>query len=101
MPRPSCDTILLAINTTARHRQTLCAMDQSYNSSAELWNAVERNDLGAMGLFEFARRLRNNWNTRHTLRKLKGEPDSRAALHFKEELFNLYKLLRLRCKPQH
>ena len=39
-------------------------------------------------------------NTTSVLR-LKSRPESRGANHFKEEFFNLYKILRLRCTPQH
>ena len=49
----------------------------------------------------FARLLRLNRKTRHSLQRLKSRPQSRAANHFKEEFFNFYKLLRLRCIPQH
>ena len=44
-----------------------------------------------------------NWNRkiRHLLRGLKGRPGSGAANHFKEEFFNIYKILRLRCTAKH
>ena len=45
--------------------------------------------------FDFARLLRLNRKTRHLLLRLKSKPQSRAANHFKEEFFNLYKILRL------
>ena len=51
--------------------------------------------------FDFARFLRLNRKTRHSLLRLKSRPVSRAANHFKEEFFNLHKILRLRCTPQH
>ena len=43
-------------------------------------------------------RPRNNLNTQHALRKMKRELDT---VHFQETLYNLYKILRLCCKPQH
>ena len=63
--------------------------------------SVEKNKSGAVFFFDFARLLRLNQKTRHSLRRLKGRPESRAANHFKEEFFNLYKILRLQCTPQH
>ena len=51
--------------------------------------------------FDFPRLLRLNRKTRHSLLRLKSRPESRAANHFKEEFFNLYKILRLHCTPQH
>ena len=51
--------------------------------------------------FDFARLLRLNRKTRHSLLRLKSRPESRAANHCKEEFFNLYKILRLRYTPQH
>ena len=50
--------------------------------------------------FDFARLLPLSRKTRHSLLRLKGRPESRAANHFKEEFFNLDKILRLRCTPQ-
>ena len=44
--------------------------------------------------FDFARLLRLNRKTRHSLLRLKSRPESRAANHFKEEFFNLYKIFR-------
>ena len=53
-------------------------------------------------LFSFLilRLLRLNRKTRHSLLRLKSIPESGAANHFKEDLFNLCKILRLRCTPQ-
>ena len=51
--------------------------------------------------FYFARLLQLNRKTRHSLRRLKGRPETRAANHFKEEFLNLYKIVRLRFTPQH
>ena len=50
---------------------------------------------------DFARLLRLNQKKRHSLLRLKGRPESRAANHLKEEFVNLYKFLRLRCTSQH
>ena len=51
--------------------------------------------------FYFARLLRLNRKPRHSLRRLKSRTESRAANHFKEEFFNLYKIFCLQCIPQH
>ena len=51
--------------------------------------------------FYFARLLRLNRKRRHSVLRPKGRPESRAANDFKEEFFNLYKILRLRCTAQH
>ena len=66
-----------------------------------LWAVVEKNKSGSVFFFDFARLLRLNRNKRHSLLTLKGGQESRAANHFKEEFFNLYKILRLRCTPAH
>ena len=50
---------------------------------------------------DFARLLRLNQKTRHLLLRLKSRPESPAANHFKEEFFNLYKILCLRCTPHY
>ena len=65
------------------------------------WAVVEKNKSGALFFFDFVRLVRLNRKTRHSLLRLKGRPESRAANHFKDEFFNLYKILRLRCTPQH
>ena len=77
-----------------------CATQHGFTTAESLWAAVEKNKSGAVFFFDFARLLRLNRKTRRSPRRLKSRPESRAANHFKEKFFNLYKTLRLRCIPQ-
>ena len=61
---------------------------------------LKRTGPGLFSSFDFARLLRLNRKTRHLLLRLRGRPESGAANRFKEEFFNLYKILRLQCTPQ-
>ena len=81
--------------------RAFCATEHGYTTPKSLWAAVEKNNSGAIFFFDFVRLLRINRKTRHSLLRLKGRPKSRMANHLKEEFFNLYKILRLRCTPQH
>ena len=56
---------------------------------------------GAVFGFDFARLLQLSRKTRHSLLRLKSRPESQEANHPNHEFFNLYKILRLRCKPRH
>ena len=103
-----------------RQLRAFGAAEHGYTTPESLWAAVEKNKSGVVFFLHFARLLRVNRNTRHSLRRLKATPESRATTHFKEEFFNLYKIfslashqkapfsakslykiLRLRCTPQH
>ena len=86
---------------TVRRLRAFCATEHGYTTAESLWAAVQKNKSGAVFFFDFAHLLRLNRKTRHSLLSLKSRPDSLAASHFKEEFFNLYKILRLRCTPQH
>ena len=74
-------------------------MGHGYTTPESLCAAVEKNKSGAVFFFDFARLLRLNRKTR--LLREKVTQESRAATNFKEEFFNLYKILRLPCTPQH
>ena len=91
----------MELDWTVRRLPAFCATEHGYTTPESLWAAVEKNKSGAVFFFNFAHFLRRNRKTRRSLWRLKGRPDSRAANHFKEEVFNLYKFLRLRCTPQH
>ena len=81
--------------------RAFCATEDGFTTAESLWAAVEKNKNGAVFLFDFARLLPLNRKTRHLLLRLKSRTGSRAANHFKEEFFNLYKILPLRCTFQH
>ena len=89
------------LERTLRRLRAFCATEHGYTTAESLWAAVEKNKSGAVYFFDFARLLRLNQKTRHSLLRSKSRPESRAANHFKEEVFNLNKILRLRCTPQH
>ena len=89
------------LERTVRRLRAFCAAEHGYTTAESLWAAVEKNKSEAVFFFDFARLLRLNPKTRHSLLRLKSRPESRAADHFKGEFFNLYKILRLRCTPQH
>ena len=101
MPRNIAHRAQRELERTVRRLRAFCATEHGYTTAESLWAAVEKNKSGAVFFFDFARLLRLNRKTRHSLLRLKGRPESRAANHFKEEFFNLYKILRLRCTPQH
>ena len=81
--------------------RAFCATEHGYTTAESLLAAVEKDKNGAVFFFDFARLLRLNRNTGHSGLRWKSRPESRAANHFKEEFFNLYKMLRLRCTPEH
>ena len=101
MPRNIAHLAQRELERTVRQLRAVCATEHGYTTAESLWAAVGENKSGAVFFFYFARLLRLNRKTRHSLLRLKGRPESRAANHFKEEFFNLYKILRLRCTPQH
>ena len=89
------------LERTVRRLRAFCAEEHGYTTAESLWAAVEKNKSGAVFLFDFARFLRLNRKTQHSLLRLKSRPGSRPANHFKDEFFNLYKIPRLRCTPKH
>ena len=101
MPRNIAHRAQRELERAVRRLRAFCATEHGYTTAESLWAAVEKNKSGAVFFFDFARLLRLNRKTRHSLLRLKSRPESRAANHFKEEFFNLYKILRLRCTPQH
>ena len=98
MPRKVAHRAKRELERTVRQRQAFCATEHGYTTAESQWAAVEKDKSGAVFFFDFARLLRLNRKTRHSLLS---RPESRAANHFKEEFFNLYKILCLRCTPQH
>ena len=101
MPRNIAHQAQRKLERTVRRLRAFCATEHTYTTAESLWAAVENNKSGAVFFFDLARLLRLNRKTRHSLLRLKSRPESRAAGPFKEEFFNLYKILRLRCTPQH
>ena len=101
MPRNIAHRAKRELERTVRRLRAFCAMEHGYTTAESLWPAVEKNKSGAVFFFDIARLLRLNRRTRHSLLRLRSRPESRAANHFKEEFFNLYKILRLRCTTQH
>ena len=101
MPRNIAHRAQREPERNVRRLRAFCATEHGYTTAESVWAAVEKNKSGAVFFFDFARLLRLNRKTRHSLLRLKGRPESRAANHCKEEFFNLYKILRLRCTPQH
>ena len=101
MPRNIEHRAQRELERTVRRLRAFRATEHGYTTPESLWAAVEKNKTGAVFFFDFARLLRLNRKTRHSLLRLKGRQESRAANHFKEEFSNLYKILRLRCTPAH
>ena len=101
MPRNTAHQAQRELDPTVRRLPAFFATEHGYTTPESLWAAVEKNRSGAIFFSNFARLLRLILKTRHSLRRPKGRPESRAANHFKEEFLNLYKILRLRCTPQH
>ena len=101
MPRNIAHRAERELERTVRRLRAFCATEHGFTTAESLWAAVEKNVSGAVFFFDFTRSLRQNRKTRRSLRRLKNRPESRAASHFKEEIFNLYNILRLRCIPQH
>ena len=101
MPRNIAHRAKRELERIVRRLRPLCAKENGYTTAESLWAAVEKKKSGAVCFLDFARLLRLTQKTRHSLLRLKIRPESRAANHFKEEFFNLYKILRLRCTPKH
>ena len=101
MPHHIAHRVQRELERTVRRLRAFCATKDGYTTAESLWAAVEENKSGAVLFFDVARLLRLHGKTRHSLQRVKGRTESRAANHFKEEFFNLYKILRLRCTPQH
>ena len=101
MPRNIAHRTKRELERTVRQLQPFCATEHGYTTAESLSAAVEKNKSGAVFFFDCARLVRLNRKTRHSLLTLKSRPEGRAANLFKEEFFNLYKILRLRCTPQH
>ena len=97
MPRNIAHRAQRELERTVRRLRAFCATEHGYATPESLWAAVEKSPSRAVFFFDFARLLQTNRKTRHSLRRLKGKPESPAAIHFT----NLYKILRLRCRPQH
>ena len=101
MPRNIAHRANRDLERTVRRLRAFCATEHGYTTAESRSAPVEKNKSGAVFFLDFARLLRLNRKTRHSLLRLKSRPGSRAANDFKEEFFNLYKILRLRCTPQH
>ena len=101
MPRNIAHQAQRELERSVRRLRAFCATEHGYTTRESLWAAIEKNKSGAVFFYVFACFLRLNRKTWHSLRRLKGRPESRAANHFKEDLCNLYNILRLRCTPQH
>ena len=95
MPRNIAHRAKRELEQTVRQLRAFCATEHGYTTAESLWASFEKNKSGAVFSFDFARLLRLNPKTRHSLLRFKSRPESRAANHFKGEFFNL------RCTPQH
>ena len=96
MPRNIAHQAQRKLEPTVKRLRAFCVTEHGYTTPESLWAAIEKKRIGAAFFFDFARSFRLNRKTRHPLLRLKGRPESRAANHFKEEFFNLYKILHLR-----
>ena len=94
MPRNIPHRAQREVERTVRRLRAFCATKHGYTTAEALWAAVEKNKSEAAFFFDFTRLLRLNRKTRHSLLRLKSRSESRAANDFKEEFFNLYKILR-------
>ena len=101
MPRNIAHRAKRELERNVRRLRAFCEPEHGYTTADSLWAAVEKNKSGAVFFFDFARLLRLNRKTQHSLLMLKSRPESRAVNHLNEELSDLYKVLRLRCTPQH
>ena len=101
MPRNIAHRAKRELERTVRQLRAFFATEHGFTTAESLWAAVEKDKSGAGFFFDFACLLRLRRKTRHSLMRLKSRPENRAANHFKEEFFNLYETLRLRCTPQH
>ena len=89
MPRNFAHRAQRELERTVKRLRAFCAREHGYTAAELLWAAVGMNRSGAVFFFFFARLLRLNRKTRHSLLRVKGRRESRAANHFKEEFFKL------------
>ena len=99
MPRNIAHRAKRELERTVRQLQPFCATEHRFTTAESVWAAVEKNKSGAVIFFDFASLLRLNPRKKHSLRMLKSRPESRAANHFKEEFFNLYKICACDAHP--
>ena len=76
MPRSIAHRAKRELKRTVRRLRDLCATEHGYTSAESLWAAVEKNKSGAVSFLFFARLLRLNSKTRHSLLRLKSIPES-------------------------
>ena len=101
MPRNIAHRAQRDFEQTVRRLRALYATEHGYTTLESLWAALERNKSGTVLSFDVVRLLRVNQKTQHSLLRLKGRPEGRAANHVKEEFFILYDVLRLWCTSRH
>ena len=101
MPRTIAHGAKRELKWGVKRLRAFCATEHGYTTAESLWAVVEKNKSGAVFFFDLARLMPLTRETRHSLLRLKSRPESRATINFKEEFFNLYKIWRLPCTPQH
>ena len=79
MPRNIAHRAQSELEWTVRRLRPFCATEHAYTTPESLWAAVEKNNSGAVFLFDFARLLRLNLKTRHSLLILEGRPESQVS----------------------
>ena len=70
MPRNTAHRAQRELERTVRRLRAFCATEHVCTIPESLWAAVEKNKSGAVFFFDFARLLRLNRKTRHSLRRL-------------------------------
>ena len=101
MPRNIAHRAQRELERTVKRLRAFCATKRGDTTPESLWTAVEENNSAAIFVFYLERLLRLNRKTRHSLLTLKGRPERGASNFLREEFFNLYKIMRLRCTTQH
>ena len=73
--------------------------EPAYQTADNLWKGLKQNDLAAQLVLTFAQRLRFNKRTRHNLPAAKRQEDKRLVRILRQEVWNLYLLMRQRAVP--
>ena len=75
-----------------------CAAEPAYQTADDLWKGLKRKDLGVQLVLTFAKRLRFNKRTGHSLPAAKRQEDKRVR-SVRQESCKLYLLMRQRAVP--
>ena len=101
MPRNIAHRAKRELERIGRRLRALCAKENGYTTAESLWAAVEKEKKWSCLLFGFCALAATQPENTALTTEVENQTESRTANHFKEDLFNLYKILRLRCTPQH